>query len=248
MGLMGTAGTLIEKAKAEVAQFDDENPRTAGRIRQVVGGVLIADGLVGLENPFDGEKSRPGILGAALGIVGGIAALVFGIFTYVHAPDPDASTTGTITGVVTTTDDDGDKTCDITAEFTVDGQTYTGASASSDKDLCQYRDGSSIKVDYEAADPAENVVGNSEKKVAVLLGIFGVLAFIVSVITFVIRAASIYFGWKLWRAGSKMVKANPDTGEDEQVVAEVKKKFTALITGTRRRSKGLGSMLSGLKR
>lgn len=56
----------VAQAKATVATYESKNPYRAGRVRQVVGGVLIADGLVGLENPFDGRSTRPGILGGAV--------------------------------------------------------------------------------------------------------------------------------------------------------------------------------------
>jgi len=245
MSLMGRAGALIDKAKAEVSQFDEGKPHTAGRIRQTLGGVLIADGLVGLENPFDGKKSRPGILGAALGIVAGIALCIFGIHSFLTAPDPDAVAQGTVTSLTSTTDEDGDRECRIGASFEVDGQTYSSRSSGRSADNCGYSEGAGIEVHYESASPTENYVGTSPKMTATLLAIGGVLAALISFITFLIRAASIWFGWKLWRTGSAMVKANPKSENDDQLVADVKKKFTGFVTGTKT---SVGSVLSGLKR
>lgn len=59
----------IAQAKQTLATYDADNPHTAGRLRQALGGVLIADGLVGLENPLNGQKARPGLIGSMAGIV-----------------------------------------------------------------------------------------------------------------------------------------------------------------------------------
>lgn len=58
MKLFGYAREVLGKAKDVVAEYDAQSPHTAGQVRQAIGGLLIADGLIGLENPLGGSTLR----------------------------------------------------------------------------------------------------------------------------------------------------------------------------------------------
>lgn len=67
---------VVAPVKAWLEQYRDTNPQSYVAAKRAAGGVLIADALFGLENPFDGQKTRPGIWGRvkAVGFL-----LVFGV-------------------------------------------------------------------------------------------------------------------------------------------------------------------------
>lgn len=73
MATTARGASLISSAKQLIASYDAQTPYTAGQARKTVGGLLIADAFVGLENPLNSKKSRPGLLGAIFGVVFGLA-------------------------------------------------------------------------------------------------------------------------------------------------------------------------------
>ena len=231
MNLLRGAQSRIDKARETLSRYESRDPHTAGQVRRTVGGVLIADGLTGLENPFDDNKTRPGLFGALGAVLFGVVLLVgvpllFGLFT----PDTNSETTGTITTVNTGTGSKGGAVCSLIAEFTVNGQTYSAPSPGSSSTACNKRPGDTVTVLYDSADPSRATV--DEPVLNVLRWVFGgvgVLVIITGLITTVIRAASIVVGVSLWRSGSRMMRDNPGTG-DSDLVNQARRAITELLT------------------
>lgn len=64
--------SVLSKTWSIVGTYRSD-PHVWGRAKQVAGGLLVADGLVGLENPLDGERRRAGIFsGLSFMVVGGV--------------------------------------------------------------------------------------------------------------------------------------------------------------------------------
>jgi hypothetical protein len=60
-----------------IVQRYHDNPYVRGQVERSLGILLLAEGFLGLENPLDGKKSRPGIFGALLMTIIGVAFLLF---------------------------------------------------------------------------------------------------------------------------------------------------------------------------
>lgn len=223
----------IGKAKQVLERYETSNPHTAGQVRATVGGVLLADGLVGLEDPFDNKKSRPGILGAAFMLLFAIPFIAVGFFISGSAADTDAETTGTITYISAPqrSSSDSGSTCSAEATFVVDGVTYTARTGVRSSGTCNDQVGESIKVRYNSANPAENSIGMSETTFGAIFGGVGILVFLLALVTFAIRAASIFFGYRLLRSGRQMMKDNPKTADDAGAIAEARTAMVNLIKG-----------------
>ncbi len=216
---------LLGQARAMIAEHDATTPHTAGRVRQTIGGLLIADGLVGLENPLNGRKSRAGILGAALLLVFGVACVGLSIWLMQRGPETDATTTGQVTAVEDVPSRD---TCPIDATFTVDGQDYEVQSSSESSGNCDRAIGSPIEVSYDSTDPRVNEIAGASRLLYFVLA-FGVLYLVLGLVLFVIRAITIVVGARLYFAGRKQAAANPRTPEDSGAVDAVRKQFVGLI-------------------
>ena len=224
----------IDAAKQVLSRYDQQNPHTAGQLRRTVGGVLIADGLVGLENPFDNRNSRPGLLGSFAGVVLGVVFVVVGLFVVGTSAEVDTTTTGEITRVIESRSSDGDRVCSLEATFTVSETTYTASSSVSSDGNCRRLEGESIEVHYNSANPRENRVGMSASVVGLVFVAAGSLVGLVSLVTLAIRVASLVFGVILWRRGTAMIKAHPRTVDDSGVIDEARAALTALISRQQR--------------
>lgn len=225
MSILTTAKNTTNKAKETLSRYESDNPHTAGQIRRAVGGVLIADGLVGLENPFDGKKTRPGIAGAMISVVLGLVFIAVASFMTTLGPDTDAETTGQVVAVK------GSETCSMTAEFVVDGTTYTARSTGQSSTNCDHAPGDTVTVLYSSANPARSTTEEPVLNVfAWVFGGVGVLVAVGGLFTTVVRAASIVFGITLWRSGSKMIRENPRTADDAGLVDQARQAITRLLT------------------
>ena len=193
------------------------NPYLRGRALQVTGGVLLADGLVGLENPLDGRRSRSGILGSLLAVA--IVALMLfflGLATRSSQPYPDGSTTqGTVTAVerATTTDASAggqSASCSATVAYTVAGTRYEVGTGSSSSSLCSAQ-GEQVDVSFRPSQPAggrPQITGEST-----LLRVATVVCWVLlvlTVLTVLTRAAEIAMGaWLVLRGRSLVRSAAP---------------------------------------
>ncbi|WP_129787138.1 DUF3592 domain-containing protein [Promicromonospora panici] len=225
MSILTTAKNTTSKAKQTLSRYESDNPHTAGQIRRAVGGVLIADGFVGLENPFDGKKTRPGIVGAMVSVVLGLVFVAVAYFMTTLGPDTDTETTGQVVAV------NGSETCSMRAEFVVDGTTYTARSTGQSSTNCDHAPGDTVTVLYDSANPARSTTEEPMLNVfAWVFGGVGVLVAVGGLVTTAIRAASIVFGVTLWRSGSKMIRENPRTADDAGLVEQARQAITRLLT------------------
>lgn len=233
MKLFGHAREVVGKAKDVVAEYDAQSPHTAGQVRQTIGGLLIADGLVGLENPLGG-RSRPGIFGHMFQALFGLIFVVVGFS--VHAmisPEGDATTTGTITKVIYSTGEDGN-TCSLTAEFWVGDVPYRAATTHSSSSFCSENVGGTVDIRYDSANPADADIDDNVLTWFILIfPAAGLLVMIPSLVGLTFSAAAIFFGWRLLRTGRAMSAANPATTTDQGIVAEAKEKFLAMVVPLR---------------
>lgn len=218
---------------AQVQQIADKyrtDPHVWGRTKQVAGGLLVADGLVGLENPLDGKKTRPGILGSLLPLIFGLVFVVVGFMIIGGAPETDAETAGQITHVGR-----GGDTCSLTASYQVNGQTYTASSFGSSSGNCNRYIGEQVTVEYQSAHPE---IGNIKggKALVWLFPLLGGIVFLAGLGTFLIRLASIVGGAFLFFSGRKQANLHPDSnGNAAAAVAEAKQEITALLVAGRRK-------------
>lgn len=229
MGIMSGIQELVNQARSTVSQYQTASPHTYGRIKQVVGGILVADGLVGLENPFDGRRTRPGILGSLAGLLAGVVVIIVGIIAPLITVKTDATTTGTITAVERRSTDDGES-CRVIARFEANNNAYS-VKSSYLSELCHYTSNGSIDIYYLSSDPSKHSVGQeNDINPWIFIGA-GLVTVVISLGQATIRGLSLFFGVKLWLSGRKMVKSNPPVPGDDGMVSEVKRQFTALVTG-----------------
>jgi hypothetical protein len=180
------------------------DPKNQGNVMIGAGAVLVADGLVGLENPFDGRKSRVGIFGAVLLAVIGV------VFTFVgiaigHTTGPIAggvTTTGRVVAMSTSTDSRGHRNSAPIIEFeTPDGATHRFTDSVSG--TFSPHTGDTVTVSYDPNNPSNaRDLSNKGAKIGhwAFLGI-GLLLVVLGSFLFVLRAVSIIGGLLLLRWG-----------------------------------------------
>lgn len=238
-----TVRQSVALARETIARYDSANPHTAGQVRRAVGGVLVADGLVGLEPPTGGKKSRPGLAGALGGILFGIAFVAVGLFTAGLGPDTDTSTTGTVVAVDEFETDDG-RVCRLTAVFSVDGQEYRAGSTGRSSTNCSKVVGGSVRVDYLAADPTQSTTADPAS--AWFPWVFvaaGAVMSLSSLGTALLRGASIVVGMRMVSAGNRMVRDRPGTPEDAGIAEEARRVVADAVLRLRRDGGVLGGRL-----
>ena len=213
-------------ARETLARYDGQDLHTSGRIRAVVGGVLYADGLVGIKVPSDHKNQLAGILGSLAGMAVGLVFLVVGSWVVSSAADTDASTEGTVASVSGPSPSDK---CSLSASFEVDGQTYLASSEVVDPDHCRRFVGEAVTVRYNSANPDENAVGGSSQFLGRLFVAIGAFALLASGITLAVGLASMLVGLRLLRSGRRMMADNPRLVDDDGVVEEAKRAVTNLL-------------------
>lgn len=226
------------KATSFLGDYEQKDPATLAAAEQAVGGLLILDGVIGIDNPFGGKK-RSGIFGSFIGVLIGIAIIFFGglFFNLFGTQKLTADTTGQITAIGapqshTETDSDGTKststTCTMAVSYTVDNKSYTQSTATGSSSNCNAVVGSNIAIKYDPASPnnfdtASTVnTFNAIKKTAPFVGL---LVLIASLVTFVIRLLSIIFGWKLLRHGRGLAKTLPGGSGLKSQISQIRQEF-----------------------
>lgn len=194
----------------------DKSTRSAGK--EAAGAALLADGLLGLENPLDGKSTRVGIVGALVGMVVGVVLIIVGfvVGSAVGAGDGDVVVSGTVIDYNTRRGSESTTYAPV-VEYTdpATGLQYTASSnlSTSSRPVI----GSARDVAFAPDSPASGKVlsGASKWLKWGLVGV-GVLAFLGSAATFVIRAVSIVGGIKLMLDGRRERR---DGGDDRGVMA-----------------------------
>ena len=210
--------------------YKTKGPATYAAAQQAVGGLLILDGFVGIENPFDQHK-RPGIFGSLAGIAFGLIfvfiSTLFGGFAGV-----DKMTEQTPATVISVQANADSSACSAQVRYVVAGREYKQNSPYNSSGYCSLVPGSTIQINYDPDMPGN--WGYNPKTIINFLRIFqvaGILVIVSSFITFIIRLLSIYFGWKLLKAGRRNAADLPAGTNLQTIIDEVKQNFTTAIFG-----------------
>ncbi len=227
--------SLKDNAQSYLAQYQQRDPATYAAAQQAVGGMLILDGFIGIDNPLGGKK-RSGIFGTFMGIVLGIIFMfVPVIFNNLSGFDKmTATTNATVVSVGTqSAGQSSSSACSLTAKYTVNGTEYTQTSSGSSSSNCSKTVGSSLVINYDPQNPG--AWSADTKTVGMFINVFfwvGLFVAISSVITFVIRLVSIIFGWKILKSGRALAKTLPEGTNLGSVIDEIKRHFTSTVFGS----------------
>lgn len=224
------------QATSYLAQFKKDEPARYAAAQQAIGGLLIVDGFIGIDNPLGGKK-RPGIFGtltgAAFGAIFMVASIFVGNLSGIN--NMTAKTSGQVVsvGAPSSSSSSGGSTCSVTVKYTVDGKQYQSPSSSSSSSNCQLSMGETISLNYNPDKPArwsnDAVLFKIIFQVFFYVGLFVVAS---SLVTFVIRVISIIFGWKLLRDGRKLASTLPNGIELGKMISEIKEDFSKNIFGS----------------
>lgn len=233
-------GKLKSAANNFLAKYKAETPATYAAAQQAVGGILILDGFIGIDNPFGGRK-RSGIFGALIGMVVGVL-IIFGsgfITNLTGTKELTAQATATVVSVSQSQSSASNNAnssgadagaCYLVAKYTVDGKEYSQNSVFGSSAACGLTAGQTIDIKYNPESPGAWGYGVDDVNIVLkAFPLFGVLIFVISFFTFVIRLVSILFGWKLLKSGRALAKTLPDGGNLESVIAEIKQNFSSLL-------------------
>jgi Protein of unknown function (DUF3592) len=235
---------IYKNLKTQAVEFLDnykkDNPATYAAAQQAIGGLLILDGFVGIDNPLGGKK-RTGIFGSLLGVVVG-SLLVFGTSMFSNLLGINkltANTTATVTSVSqpanTTSNNSNGGTCTPQASYTVDGQQFTQTSSSSSSSACSLTQGQVININYDPSNPGNWAYDlESAKTLLKIFPVVGGLIAATGLFTFIIRLVSILFGWKLLKSGRSLAKTLPSSTDLSTVKSEIKQNFTKTVFGQSR--------------
>lgn len=220
--------SLKGQATSFLGEYKQKSPATYAAAEQAVGGLLILDGLVGIDPPFASkENKRPGIFGTLLGIAVGIVFMLIPTFigNMSGINDMTATTTAVVTYVSESSISDDSNTCSIKAKYTVDNEEYIKPSGASSSN-CALSEGDKISIKYNPANPSS--WSNDTGTINMFLQIFfwvGLVAVISSLVTFIIRLLSIIFGIKLLRDGRALAKTLPQGTDFSTIKNEIKQNF-----------------------
>jgi hypothetical protein len=229
-------GNLKKVAQSYLQQYEQKGSATYAAALQAIGGILILDGFIGIDNPL-GEKKRPGIFGTLGGMLfAGVFMLVphfFGSLTGINDMTGTATATVAEVGAPQTTqssDGTSSTTCSMKASYTVDGKQYSSTSTSRSSGQCGLSVGQTVTINYNPNNPA--AWAHDVASIKSVLGIFfwaGVVVLIASIVTFVIRLLSIIFGWKLLRKGRALAATLPSDTSFGTIVNEIRQDFTKTL-------------------
>lgn len=223
--------SLTSTAKETIAKYEKQNLASFAAAQEAIGGILILDGFIGIDNPLGGKK-RPGIFGTLIAILLGIVFMfiptIFGNMTGMSKMTANTQATVTDVNRSQSTDSDGNKSisCTLSAKYRVNGQDFNNSTSYGSSSFCSLSPGQSITIDYN---PNETQSwGYATKQTAALVGIFfwaGLFVAIAGLFTFVLRLLSIIFGWILLQRGRKLAATLPKGANIESVKEEIKKSF-----------------------
>jgi hypothetical protein len=223
-------GKVKAAAQGYLDQYKQQDPAAYAAAQQAIGGVLILDGLIGIDNPFEGRK-RSGIFGSLIGIfMGTVFLFVPMIFNGISGLNKmTATTTATVVSIKqdTSSSSDSGSSCTAVAQYDVDGKQYQQQSSFGSGSFCGLTPGSTIPISYDPNNPG--AWGYQVQMISNIMKIFpiaGAIVAISSFVTFIIRLLSIYFGWKLLQSGRALAKTLPAGTDLNTVIAEIKRGFT----------------------
>lgn len=210
--------------------YKTKGPATYAAAQQAVGGLLILDGFVGIENPL-GRQKRPGIFGSLMGIVLGVVFVFIPIF-FGGLFGVDKMTESVKATVVSVQSNSGSGTCSAMVRYMVDGREYEQNSSYSSTGYCSLVQGSTIQINYDPNMPGSwGYNPGTVKNFLLMFQGVGILIIVSSCFTFIVRFLSIYFGWKLLKNGRKNAASLPAGTNLQTMIDEIKQNFTASIFG-----------------
>jgi hypothetical protein len=231
---MSVLGRLSAISSTLAAHKDE--PYVRGRAAQLAGSALLADGLVGLENPV-GKNSRLGVFGGLVMLIIGILALG-PVASFAEGYNPYVDGTTVIGTVASVTAPSGDgNTCAITYSYDFGGQTYARASSYSSSGLCDRYVGEPLEVSVDPGEPARGrLVTAGETLAATWIPRAPWLLIVGGAWTTLVRTIQIIVGIRLLLWGRRTVKGSVATGDDAAILAELKaawgsSKLTTGLTG-----------------
>lgn len=228
-------GKIKSATEGFLNQYRTASPASYATAQQAVGGLLILDGFIGIDNPF-GDKKRSGIFGSLIGIVIGLV-LVFGtgfIGNLFGINKLTATTTATVVSVTQPTsntsssnsNDSSGESCTASAKYTVSGKEYTQTSSSGSSNACSLTTGQTIEINYNPNNPAAWAYDlNTIKTVLKIFPVVGAIVAATSLFTFIIRLLSIIFGWKLLQSGRALAKTLPVGTDLSTIKNEIRQNF-----------------------
>lgn len=231
---------IKNQAQQFLQGYKTDNPATYAAAQQAIGGLLILDGFIGINNPLGGKK-RSGIFGSLVGIVVGLV-FVFGtgfIGNLFGINKLTATTTATVVSVgqptSTNNDNNSGGSCTARARYTVDGKEYTQTASSGSSSACSLTQGQTIDINYDPNNPGEWAYDlNTVKTVLKIFPIVGAIVAVTSLVTFAIRLPSIIFGWKLLKSGSALAKTLPAGTDLSTIKNEIRQNFAKSVFGMSR--------------
>jgi hypothetical protein len=207
------------RALQKVAARYKNNLYLRGQVERSLGLLLLAEGFLGLENPLDGKKTRPGILGALIMTIIGFVLLFFSpvLFQDMGPVENELQTSGQVILFVdegTRTDSDGEKyrVCSLRASYEVEGSAFEVKSDTSSSN-CTSGEGDEVTIGYNELNPknARVVTSDPPEWLRGLLTIgVPILFIIIGLVTFVLRAISLAFGVFFFLKGNKKIKAGEE--------------------------------------
>lgn len=237
---------LYTKIKNQAKQFLDgyqkNSPATFAAAQQAIGGILILDGFIGIDNPFSNNK-RSGIFGSLVGVLVGLLFIfgtgfmgnLFGINKLT------ATTTATVVSISQPSNSSNDSnnsnnnssgSCTPQAKYTVGGKEFTQTASSGSSSACSLTAGQAISINYDPSNPGAWAYDlNTVKSVLKIFPLVGIFVMITGVVTFAIRLFSIIFGWKLLMNGRKLAKTLPEGTDLTTIKNEIKEKFAKSVFG-----------------
>ncbi len=226
----GLMKSLKKQAQGYLSQYKNENPEKYAAALQAIGGVLIADGLVGLENPF-GSKKRSGIFGTLLAM--GLSIVFMLVPVFLNRISGIDKLTEKTTATIQAVNRGADNSCSVTATYTVNGKSYTQNSSYSSSELCTLVQGSTAEIDYNPDNPGAWGYNTGTISFVINIFFFAGLAFLLSsLFTFTVRLLSIIFGWKLLREGRKLAASLPSGSADlSGLINDIKDSFKKVVFG-----------------
>ena len=206
---------------------------TQGHAEQTVGGLLMADGLVGIQNPLDGGKSHGGLNASLICLVVGSIFLVGGLYL-VHdlsdrMPENPTAVQGTVAYVSR-----GGNGCAITAFYSVNGARHQTSSSLGDQYHCSSSVGVNIEVTYNALRPEIGVVPEPNGWVAGIVPLLGWFVFLGAIVSMIRCLTELVGGGLMRRHGRKLVNSSPAVPVD-RMIADVTMRFSTILHPTGRR-------------
>ncbi len=229
-------GKIKTAAESFLNQYKASSPASYSAAQQAVGGLLILDGLTGIDNPLGGNK-RGGILGALIGIAGGLF-FMFGTGFVGNLSGVNrftANTAATVVAVnqpVSSTNNSTGGACSAQATYTVDNKEYTQTSSIGTSSACALTAGQTIEITYDPNNPGAWAYEVTIVKTALnVFPIGGAIVTIMSLFTFVVRLLSIIFGWKILKSGRALAKTLPAGTDLSTIKNEISQHFVQQLFG-----------------